>query len=131
MGGLPPAGWYPDPDPTSRPGTQRWWDGTRWGTDLRTPDLPSDGAPWNPVPAAPPGGPDPRPTGPAPRRPVGLVAKLALWEARANRARIGWVVAAMCLLLLFSGIGGRDCPDQGYGDRRPIPTRVEGFPLRP
>lgn len=24
---LPPAGWYPDP---TRPGQQRWWDGTQW-----------------------------------------------------------------------------------------------------
>lgn len=24
---LPPAGWYPDPDESSR---QRWWDGSKW-----------------------------------------------------------------------------------------------------
>lgn len=28
-GGLPPAGYYPDPDD---PSVQRWWDGHRWAT---------------------------------------------------------------------------------------------------
>lgn len=28
----PPQGWYPDP---SRPGRQRWWDGTRWSDKVR------------------------------------------------------------------------------------------------
>jgi hypothetical protein len=30
--GASPAGWYPD---TSSPGAERWWDGTRWGTETR------------------------------------------------------------------------------------------------
>jgi len=32
---LPPAGWYPDPDPEN-PGQEKWWDGSRWTTQVQT-----------------------------------------------------------------------------------------------
>ena len=32
--GLPPAGWYDDP---AEPGAQRYWDGTAWTTEVRSP----------------------------------------------------------------------------------------------
>lgn len=38
-GGLPPAGWYPDPTGTV-PGQKRWWDGTAWTSHLQAPPPP-------------------------------------------------------------------------------------------
>jgi hypothetical protein len=39
----PPAGWYPDPDPTSSPGGARWWDGVGWTDHVRPPSEPDEG----------------------------------------------------------------------------------------
>ena len=49
---LPPAGWYDDP--SGLVGTLRWWDGRRWGAELR----PHTG-PYRPVPPPGPNGRDP------------------------------------------------------------------------
>lgn len=31
------GGWYPDPDPAAGPGSVRWWDGTSWTGETRSP----------------------------------------------------------------------------------------------
>jgi uncharacterized protein YbjQ (UPF0145 family) len=41
-GGLPPAGWYPDP---ADPAQQRWWNGTAW-TDQTTAAASGGGSPY-------------------------------------------------------------------------------------
>jgi hypothetical protein len=51
-----PAGWFPDPGGTA---TLRWWDGTKWTTDLRAivipnpPSLPTGAASPGPAPIEP------------------------------------------------------------------------------
>lgn len=45
-GGMPPAGWYPDP--YGQP-FERWWDGTGWTEHTNTPAAPEPAAPVAPV----------------------------------------------------------------------------------
>lgn len=59
-----PAGWYPDPRST-RPGAERWWDGTTWTTHLR---VPAPAIPPAPTTLPPPTSPPPPATPPPPRR---------------------------------------------------------------
>lgn len=60
-GGLPPAGWYPDPQ---QGGRQRWWDGARWTEHVHPPEGPQSPGPGPPAPGAQPA--DPGPQSPAP-----------------------------------------------------------------
>lgn len=63
----PPAGWYVDPTNGDK---ERWWDGVRWGEQVRNPGEGEAQAPQPPPPQTPPPAP-PAPTQPsAPQPPL-------------------------------------------------------------
>lgn len=70
----PPAGWYPD---TSRPGQQRWWDGTQWTTHT---------APLGPGPTA---------------RPSGALPQLAGFGQRLGAALLDALIISIPILVLI------------------------------
>lgn len=52
-----PAGWYGDPTPGAPPGSQRWWDGTRWTEQTQAIALPPPPAPGQHMLTPPPPAP--------------------------------------------------------------------------
>jgi len=98
VSGLPPAGWYPDPE---RPGLVRYWDGHAWGDVPVVPTV-LPGAAQAPT-AAPPPMPGPQaPHVPAPAVPTDGFAVTALVTGL-----VGFIVPLLSFVAIGFGIAAK------------------------